>query len=91
MTLASGGAAAAAIANAVKASGVLVKLEPDEWRRLLGRLEAPLVVVSEGGAFGKKYRYLTSYKGLAFYTRSDEPLEVPGAAEIVEAEKIWIP
>lgn len=92
MTVANSGASgAAAIANAVKASGVLVKLEPSEWSQLLNRVQSPLVVASEGGAFGKRYRYLTSYKGLAFYTQSREPLPLPGDAELIRAKSIWIP
>ena len=96
MTGASAGAAAAAaagaaIANAVKASGTIVRLSPQEWRRIVARQESPLVVRSRGGFFLKNHQYLTSYKGLAFHTRSDEPIELAGEVEIVEAEKIWIP
>ncbi len=87
----SGTTNAAAIANAVRASGVLVKLDPLEWRKLLERLDRPLVVTSEGGTFGRRYRYLTSYKGLAFYTQSREALPIPGDAEVVRAKSIWIP
>lgn len=85
-----GAAAAAAIARAVKASGVLVKLEPEEFRKLLERQRDGLVVVAEGGVFGTKYEYLTSYKGLAFYTSSKQALPL-GSAEVVMAKKIWIP
>ena len=35
---------AATIAQAVKASGTLVRLEPTEFSRILNRQEAPLVV-----------------------------------------------
>ena len=63
---AAGAAAAAAIANAIKASGVLVRLDPEEFAKLLARAEAPLVVAAEG--FWGGYKYLTSYRGLAFFT-----------------------
>jgi hypothetical protein len=37
------------------------------------------------------YRYLTSYKGLAFYTRARAPLDLPAGTELVQARKIWVP
>ena len=89
--MAAGAAAAAAIALAIKASGVLVRLEPVEFMKIVGRLQEPLVVVATGGLFTKNYQYLTSYKGLAFYTKSIEPLELPASAEVIAAKSIWIP
>jgi len=92
--MATGGAAAAAaaIAQAIKASGVLVRLEPAEFLKILGRApDHPLVVLATGGFFAKNYQYLSSYKGLAFYTKSAEPLQLPAAAEVVAARSIWIP
>lgn len=88
---ATAGAAAAAIAQALKASGTIVRVSPEEFANLVARGKAPLVVVAQGGVFRKSYRYLTSYKGLAFFTRSPQPLNLPGDAEIVAAETIWIP
>ena len=91
------GAAAAAIANAIKASGVLVKMTPDEFQKILDHQEEPLVVVCEkGGWFRKKFgsqalAHLTSYKGLAFYCESPRPLEMPEGTEVVVSEKIYIP
>jgi len=32
-----------------------------------------------------------SYKGLAFFTKSDTPLPLPTGAEIVNAGRIWNP
>jgi hypothetical protein len=84
-------AAAAAIANAIKASGVLVRLEPEEFQRITRRAEKPLLIFSQGRWFSKKNHYLISYKGFAFYTRSAEPLELPAGAELVTANRIWIP
>jgi hypothetical protein len=84
-------AAAAAIAQAIKASGVLVRLDPAEFMKIAGRIADPLVVVATGGLFTKNYQYLMGYKGLAFYTKSDELLQLPAAAEVVAARSIWIP
>lgn len=84
-------AAAAAIAQATKASGVIVRVEPAEFLRILGRQEAPLVVHAQGGFLSTHHQYLTSYKGLAFFTKSPEMLNVPARAELVQAGKIWVP
>ena len=91
MAAGAAGAAAAAIAEATKASGVLVKLEPEEFAKLLTHVKDPLIVIAEGGFFGKNYQYLVSYKGLAFYTKSDNELVLPPGAEVVSAGSIWIP
>lgn len=94
MAYAGGGAAAAAaaaVAQAVKASGVIVSMEPEEFLRLLDRIEEPLVVAATGGFISKNYQYLVGFKGLAFFTKSSEKLPLPPAAEIVAADKIWIP
>ena len=84
-------AAAAAIANAIKASGVIVRVAPEEFLRLLRRAERPLVIHAEGGFFATSYQYLASYKGFAFFTKSNTPLALPPDAEVVKAKKIWVP
>ena len=84
-------AAHVAVINALKASGVVVRLEPGEWLALVKRQDAPLVVIAEGGVFKKHFRYLTTYRGLAFYTQSDGMLVLPGRAELVQAKSISIP
>jgi hypothetical protein len=88
-----GGAAAyaAAVARATKASGVIVRITPGDFSQLLERIERPLVVVAQGGVFRKHIRYLVSYKGLAFFTRSDVQLVLPRGCETVIADKIWVP
>lgn len=84
-------AAAAAIAQATKASGVIVSVEPEDFFNILGQQEAPLVVHATGGFLATNYQYLTSYKGLAFFTKSRTPVELPWGTQLVEAKKIWIP
>jgi hypothetical protein len=88
---AGGAGAAAAIANAIKASGVLVRMEPREFTSLLSRIEQPLVVTGQFGVFTTKYQYLTSYKGLAFYTKTTMPLPLDSNVELITAKRIWIP
>jgi hypothetical protein len=84
-------AAAAAIANAIKASGVLVTVEPSEFSKLLAIAVEPLVVYAPPrGMFSKRHRYLLSYRGLAFFTASVESMDL-GGAETVIAKSISIP
>ena len=84
-------AAAAAAVRAIKASGVIVRVEPDEFRKLVGHNAQGLVVHAVGGIFSTKHNYLMGYKGLAFYMSASEAIYVPGTCQVVEASKIWIP
>lgn len=84
-------AAHAAIANAIKASGVLVRVEAGDFLAVLRRVDEPLVVVSYGGVFKKQHKYLTSYKGLAFFTKSPSPLVLPPRVEVIQAKSISVP
>ena len=88
---AAGAAAAAAIANAIKASGAIIRVDPDNFQKIMAKMDMPLVVRAEGGVISRKYRYLTSYKGLTFYTKSSSELRFGGDIEMVLARKIWIP
>ncbi len=84
-------AAAGAVANAVKASGAIVRVEPQDFEAILENVETPLVVTAEGGLLTTRHHYLTSYKGLIFYTKTQTPLPLPAAAEVVAARSIWLP
>lgn len=85
------GAAAAAVQQAIKASGVIVTLTPEEWLKIVSKQTEPLVIRSAIGFFTKRFAYLTSYKGLAFYTVSLNALTLPPATELIQAKAIWIP
>ena len=80
----------AAMTEALKAIGAIVCVEPQEFLGILERIEKPLVVHSAGG-FLTKYKYLTSYKGLTFFTKSKEALLIPASVEMIAAKKIVIP
>jgi hypothetical protein len=82
---------AAAVANAIKASGVVVRLDPPEWVKIIKRGDNPLIVISRGGMFRRKYQYLTTYRGLAFYTTSEHPIMLPGRVELINAKSISVP
>lgn len=83
--------AQAALINAIRASGVIVRVEPDDFLELLHRQEGPLVVHSSIWIFRTSHQYLTSYKGLAFFAKSSEELSLPDDVELVEARRMWIP
>jgi len=84
-------AIAAIIANAIKASGVIIRVTPKDFQNILGKVQEPLVIQAEGGLFSTNYQYLVSYKGFAFFTKSSAPLLFPAGVETVKAKKIWIP
>ena len=91
MSTGAAGAAAAAIAKAIKASGVIVCVEPDDFLGIVKRQPGALVVHATGGFFTTNYQYLTSYKGLAFFTKAPAELDLPPGTEVVQAKKIWVP
>jgi hypothetical protein len=84
-------AAVAAAIMALKASGVIVVVEPAEFVGILKRQPGALVVHATGGFFSTNYKYLTSYKGLAFFTKAPAPLDLPPGTELVQARSIWVP
>jgi hypothetical protein len=55
------------------------------------RQQKALVVHAVAGFFTTSYRYLTSYKGLAFFTDSPQELILPSDSELIMARKIWLP
>ena len=81
----------ATIANAIKASGAVVRVEPVDFARLLSKADQPLVVYAQGGFFSTSHQYLFSYKGLAFFSKSSDQILLPRGTELIRANKIWIP
>ena len=49
------------------------------------------MVIGTGGVFKKHNQYLTSYRGLAFFTTSKDTIVLPPRCEIVQAKSISIP
>jgi len=91
MSAAAGAAIAAAIANAIKASGAVVRVPPEDFANILSRVEKPLVIYNKGGFFATKHQYLVSYKGFVFYTRTSNQIDLPTSVEVIIAKSIWIP
>lgn len=87
----SGEAAAALVIAATRASGTIVRVDVAGFLAILGKTDAPLVVHTKALLATRQNRYLTSYKGLAFFTKSRDPLSLPVGTELIQAEKIWIP
>ena len=83
--------AAAAIAQAIKASGAIVRVEPTDFMAILDKVDNSLVVHSESKFLSTKYHYLTSYKGLIFYTKSTTALFLMPSAVFLWVICIWIP
>ena len=70
---AAGGATVAMIVaqhNAIKAMGSFIVVEVNHFLSVLEKEENPVVVYCEAGFF-TKHKYLTSYKGLTFFTKSN--------------------
>jgi hypothetical protein len=88
---AAAGAAIAAIANAIKASGAVVRVQPEDFANILSRVEKPLVIYNTGGLFKTRHQYLTSYRGFVFYTKTSNQLDLPKSVEVIIAKSIWIP
>ena len=91
MAAAGGAVVAMAIANAKRASGVVLSVTPENFSTILARTERPLVVHATGGVFSTNYQYMTSYRGFAFYTKSRQPVQLPAGTELITAESIWVP
>jgi len=73
-------------ANRVIAGGVLVFVEPEEFRKFLELKERPLVIVGETGGFKKTRLTMTTYEGALIITRGE--VEVPESAVLVRAENL---
>jgi len=84
-------AASDSIANAVKACGTLIHVEPNEFIKVLTFQKNPLIVRTKGGFISTSYKYLTSYKGLAFFCKSRTELHLPAESQLIHANKMAIP
>ncbi len=84
-------AAAAAVIQAIRASGVIVRVDEREFRAILERQEAPVVVTAPAGFLGRKRAWMTPYRGLAFHCVTGGEIPLPGTAEVIAAKKLWVP
>tara|TARA_R110001592_G_scaffold226573_1_gene482740 strand:+ start:201 stop:476 length:276 start_codon:yes stop_codon:yes gene_type:complete len=85
-------AAQAAIQQAIKASGAIVKIEANDFSHMLSKMDDGLVIEHQGKLFFKEYyQYSTSYKGFVFYCKSSERISIPSRLEKINAKQIWVP
>lgn len=77
--------------NAIRAAGAVVRLAPLDFLSLCQTEGVDLAVVYAPAGFLRKHKYLTSYKGLHFYAKSKETLDLPDSVEVITAKRIWIP
>jgi hypothetical protein len=89
--MSAGAVAVAAAMEATKASGAIVHVPPEEFRKLLEMNPDGVLVHAMGGLFYSQHRYLMGYRGLIFHASSAEPVSPPRGCLVVEAKKIWIP
>lgn len=93
MSGAAGAAAAqAAIQEAIKASGAIVKIEPNEFSNLISKMDDGIVIEKgDNGFFDSGYKYSTSYKGFIFYCKSKNQITILSKLEKIKAKRIWVP
>jgi len=85
-----GAATAAAMAQAIKASGAVVHVEPAKFLRLVQRGRELLVVPATGGIYSTKHQYLSRDKGFVFLTKTPRSFDLPGSGEVIQAGRIRI-
>jgi hypothetical protein len=86
------GAAAAGhiMEEALKAIGSIIVVEPKDFVRIVEKNTDAIVVHTSGGMLSKN-KYITSYKGLIFFTKTKEELELPANIELMRAKKMMLP
>jgi hypothetical protein len=91
--MAEAAAAAVALANAIKASGAIVEVEPELFMTMLARERntRPMVIMAQGGIIKTDYRYLAACRGFTLYTKSVDALMLPGYVDVITARRIWTP
>lgn len=91
--MSAGGAAAAqaAIQNAIKASGAIVRIEAEDFKNLISKMENGLVIEKLATGWVSNYKYSTSYKGFIFYCKSKEQIVVPTRLEKINTRQLWVP
>lgn len=79
------------LANANRVIGAVVRVEREAFETILHHAPEPVLVHAPAGLFGSAHQYVTSYRGLTFYTKCSERLRIPPQAEVIEAKSMSIP
>lgn len=77
--------------QATRSFGIITQVGRETFIEIIGRQDKPLILESTGGIFRKHYRYLTSYKGITFFTKCYNAVNLPTNAEIIKVHNIRIP
>ena len=80
----------AVTARAMRAFGMLVRVNPEDFMTILSKNEKPLVVFTEKKFIVSSYHYLTSYKGFIFYTKTKSPMQLTSNVELIQAKSMWV-
>lgn len=70
---------------------IIVTVENDEFMRLVKQANDPMIIHQIPGWFSGQNRYLLTYRGVTFYTRSKEELSISKNAEVITAKYFYVP
>lgn len=77
--------------NALKMSGVFVKLTPSDFQNLINKHDDLAIVFSKTTFFGTTFSYVTAHKGLTFFCKTKDPLSLPGKHEVFSVNYLSLP
>ena len=75
----------------VGTSSVVISVETDEFMRLLKEAGNPVVIHQPSKWWQPYNRYLLTYRGMTFYTRTKEELVISKYADTVQAKSFYVP
>lgn len=71
--------------------GPIIVIHEKQFREIVEKNPELLVITTFGGFPSGKHRYMISYKGFYFFTKSSSQLRLPESTEIMQVEEIAIP
>lgn len=79
------------VALSGQSMGQAIIVSPEDFLSILQRQQEPLVVETwtKIYVYKKNYQYVTSYKGLTFFTHSPTMLPIPANCEIIQPRATW--
>lgn len=76
--------------DTLRATGMIVLVEPQEFVAVVAKMNKPMVILAEG-ALSMTFRYVTVYKDMIFFSKSEAPVSFANEVELIRARKIWLP
>jgi hypothetical protein len=77
--------------NALKMSGVFVKLTPSDFQNLINKHDNLAIVFSKSSFFGTSFSYVTAHKGLTFFCKTKDQLSLPSKHEVFSVAHLSLP